>query len=624
MRNTIILIDKLFDIEKIKSFNNKSIIISLDISSHYHLKDLGIEHEKIEDYLNIIESKKIDNFCFDLSFNKINSDSTFRLFEYDGFHMANLVRMEFLYIMLETMKHYVAISNILKKNPIKKIICTKSIKSIIDHFDCYQSISFIIISEKEKIDLNKAIFPISLGNKTFNLAIPFNLAIKSAKLIQKLYSLLFKFNFNSKRDIDKNFTLLLDLSLASYPNLFKNLGRHENILLIDEFVPPIWNKINVKIAKLSNVKIIKLENFLNNKTKQKISNMDKKIMSMIKNLEKNNSFKELFSFEGNSVWPLIKENFEQLCYDKFKEAVKINELIKNIFSKIKLEKIVLLYSNFPQTQILIHNANKNKIPCIKIRHGLMPYTPLMEKISRVEVMENQSDLKFVLWNENDFKFWEKLGFKKENAIIIGDPNYDRLFKQNLKFKSFENLILIGTTFLQFRWSLSGHNTNNSIKHKDSIVEVCKISNQIKNKTPIIKIHSSTLPTYDLQSELSKNNLNIPIFRTQNIIELIEKSAVVVSMDFSSLLFEAMILGKPTITYMVDSEWYESDEIIQSEYTIPVRTPKEFENALNRIIYDESFRKNLINRAKTFIDSRLENQGNASMALIDYLNNIILK
>jgi hypothetical protein len=618
LENTIILVDKLFDLEKIKSFNNNYTIISLDISSHYNLENLGIVHEKIEDYLNEIECKKIDNFCFDLSFNKINSDSTFQFFEYDGFHLANLVGMEFLYIILEKMKYYVGLLNLLKKNTIKKIICTKSISCIIDNFNDDRTISYEIISEKEKLDLNKAIFPITLLNKTFNFTIPINLAIKSAKLIQKLYSFLFNFNFNFTRDINKNFTLILDLSLASYPDFFKNLGKHENILLIDEFVPPIWNKKNVKIAKSSNIKIIKLENFLNSKIKQKISKIDKTILSMIKNLQKNKSFTELFSFEGNFIWPIIKEDFEQLCYNKFKEAVKINELVKITFSKIKLEQIILLYSSFPQTQIIIHNADKNKITCTKIRHGLMPCTPLMEKISHFEIMKNQPNLRFALWNENDLKFWQKLGFKKENAIIIGDPNYDRLFKKESQISSSKNFILIGSTFLQFRWSLSGHDTNNSIKHKDSILEVCKISNKIQDRTPIIKIHSSTLPTYDLQSELSKINLTIPIFKTQNIIELLEKSDVVVSMDFSSLLFEAMILGKPTITYMVDSEWYESDEIIQSEYTIPVRTPKEFENALNRIIHDKNFRNNLINKAKTFVDSRLVNQGNASNILIDYL------
>ncbi len=618
MEETIIFIDKLFDLQTIKFLQKKSIFISLDMISHYNLENLGIKHEKIENYLNEPEIKKIDDFCFNLTFNKINSDYTFKLFEYDGFHLANLLEMDLLFLMLETMKCYVGISNVLKQPSIKKIICTKSICAMINNFNNVRFFSFTIISEKKIIDLNKAIFPITLGKKTLHLKIPINLAIKFAKSVQKFYSFLSNINFNLIKDIDKNFMLLLDLSLSSYPDFFKNLGSNKDILLIEEFVPPIWNKTNMDIAKLSNVKIIKLERFLDNKTKQKISNMDKEITSMTKNLENIEIIQEIFSYEGNCIWPILKDNFKQICLDKFKKSVKTNELVKNLFSKIKIEKIILLYSTFPQTQIFIHNADKNKIPCIKIRHGLMPHTPLMEKISHSEIMKHQPNLKFVLWNEDDSKFWEKLGCKKENFIVTGDPNYDKLFKKEKQSQSSENFILIGSTFLQFRWSLHGHDTNNSIKHKDSIVDVCKISNQFKNKKPIIKIHSSTLPTYDLQSELSKNNLNIPIFKTQNIVKLIEKSDVVVSMDFSSLLFEAMILGKPTITYMVDSEWYESDEIIQSEYTIPVRTPKEFENALNRIIYDENFRKNLINKAKTFVDSRLINQGNASDMLINYL------
>ena len=83
----------------------------------------------------------------------------------------------------------------------------------------------------------------------------------------------------------------------------------------------------------------------------------------------------------------------------------------------------------------------------------------------------------------------------------------------------------------------------------------------------------------------------------------------------------MILGKPTITYIVDPTWYSTDEIIKSKYTIPVRNITEFKEALDHILNDKNFRNNLVNNAKTFVNSRLNNPGNASMVLSDYVNKI---
>ena len=200
MKNTIILIDESFDIAKIKSYNRKSTFISLDISSHINLEDLGIEHEKIEDYLNKIECKKIDDFCFDLSFNKINSDLTFQLFEYDGFHLGELFRQDFFLFLLKTMKYFVGISNILKKISSTEIICSELISNFIANLDIDKKISLSIIDKQVKINIDKFTFPIFLGKKVINVNIPMSEVQKAARLLHKISNILYNFHFNEKKD----------------------------------------------------------------------------------------------------------------------------------------------------------------------------------------------------------------------------------------------------------------------------------------------------------------------------------------------------------------------------------------------------------------------------------------
>ena len=623
MENTVILVDKLFNLEKIKSTPKDSIIISLDVISHFNLDTLEIKHELIEDYLSKDDIKKIDDFCFDLTFNSLCSDSTYSLLKYDGFHLGELFRNDFLLFLLKIMKYFVGVTNILKKIPNKKIICTKSISNIITNFDIDKKISLCIVPEHVKVNNDKFTLPISLGKKTINLNISMVKAQKAVHLLHKTFNLLYNFQFNKKKDIHKSFVILLDLNPFAFSDFFKSLGKNENILLIDEFIPPIWNKKNIDTLKHSNVKIIKLESILNKKIEQKISDTTNKIMLMIEDLPNNDHFMQIFLFEGYSIWPLIQDYFKQQCVEKFFKAIRINELTKDFFTKIKIDKIVCLYNAVPETQMLLHNAEKNKIPYLKIPHGYPIKTPTAQKISIFETLRSQPNIQFSLWGESEVKFWENLGTKNENLMCPGYPPYDKLFIQKSQ-KPSENLIFIGTTFLQFIWSLSGHDTNTSILHRNSIVEICKICNEYQNKKTIIKIHPSVNPSFNLQSELLKSKINIPIFKTQDVTELMKKSDVIICLDFSSILFEAMILGKPTITYIVDPTWYSTDEIIKSKYTIPVRNITEFKEALDHILNDKNFRNNLVNNAKTFVNSRLKNQGNASMILSNYVSNMKLK
>jgi len=620
LENTLILIDKLFNLEKIKSIPENSIVISLDIISHFNLDTLEIKHKMIEDYILKDEIKKIDNFCFDLTFNSLCSDNTYSLLKYDEFHLGELFRNEFLLFLLNTMKYHVGISNIIKNLSINNIICSEFISNFINNLDIDKKISLSIIQKQVKISNDKFTFPVSFGKKTINLNIPMNKAQKAAHLLHKTSNFLYNLQFNVKKDIDKNFVVLLDLSPSAFSDFFKSLGKTENILLIDEFIPPIWNKKNIQILKDSNAKIIKLENLLNKKTNKRISDTTKKIMLLIKNLSNNDDFMQIFLFEGYSIWPLIQDYFTQQCIEKFSNAIKINELTKDFFAKIKVDKIICLYNAVPKTQMFLHNAENNKIPYLKIPHGYPVHTPLAKKITIFEKLRSQPNIQFSVWGEKELKFEESLGVKKENMICPGYPPYDKLFNQKYQ-KSSENLILIGTTFVQYVWSLSGHDTITSILHKNSLVEICRICNKYQNKKPIIKIHPSVNPSFNLESELLKSKINIPIFKTQNITELIKKSDVVICLDFSSILFEAMILGKPTITYIVDPTWYATDEIIKSKSTLPVRNFEEFESALDHILNDKNFRNNLVNKATTFVNSRLNNQGNASITLSNYVHNM---
>ena len=89
---------------------------------------------------------------------------------------------------------------------------------------------------------------------------------------------------------------------------------------------------------------------------------------------------------------------------------------------------------------------------------------------------------------------------------------------------------------------------------------------------------------------------------------------------TTILLEAMILNKPTITSLVYSDWFEDDEMIRRGATLTVRTKEDFELALKKILNNTEFRNNLIKKGNEFVNDFLENQGQSVKSIKKLLEN----
>ena len=119
------------------------------------------------------------------------------------------------------------------------------------------------------------------------------------------------------------------------------------------------------------------------------------------------------------------------------------------------------------------------------------------------------------------------------------------------------------------------------------------------------------PIYDVNHILQKINPSIPIYRTQNVLNLLQHCDVLVSIDHSTVLLESMILGKPTITFGIDSGWYDSDSIVTSGATLKVDSLEDFEISLKKVLFDINFRNNLVKKGNEYVNNNLANKGNSS-------------
>jgi glycosyltransferase involved in cell wall biosynthesis len=616
LTNFLILVDETIDENSILKLKNlDGLIITFDISSHHRLSELKISHKLVENYISdeiitLIENESLEKARNWYRFN--NFEKTFNL---EGLNLGSVIEDNIFVYLLQKLKIILGVKKILETEKPKKVSSTFTLLSIVKFFATEDLIFNTLFSTSNlSKDTEKVILPISIGKKSYNFWIPKNFALNIAKVIESTSSIFYGLNFDFKKMGAKPSTILLDLNPRPYQILLNELSNDsKNLIIMKDVGPILWNKENIDIIKKSNSKILGLDKFKNNNLNILIKDKQGKLNHKLKKIFSNDF--DNFSTDGVFYWELIRDEFFIICDQKFQEAIKIFELSKEFFKKMNVTNILTLYNSDLFQQIFLHIANKNNIPSIRLQHGFDPLNDYLKLFLPLSLPEHQSNLKHGLWGIPSKNYLLKSTFiKNDQSIVLGNPRYDVLpliKKQSKK----SNTIILASSYTYTGFDLSGFDSNLSELHKKTFKEVCKTINQYQNKKLVVKFHPRLIQTsYSIQPILNEINPNIQVFKTQNIFELFKDCDVLVCLDFSSVLLEALILGKPIILFMINSTWYQDDPIITSGSVLTVKSLNEFEDALNLILNDQKTRTELIENGKKFVSSYLSNLGTSSKYL----------
>ena len=128
------------------------------------------------------------------------------------------------------------------------------------------------------------------------------------------------------------------------------------------------------------------------------------------------------------------------------------------------------------------------------------------------------------------------------------------------------------------------------------------------KKPIIKLHATEY--FNILPIIKKIDPSIPIYQHQDILELLESCEIVISLNYSTMLLDALILNKPTLVFLPEKQNYEEEEIIKQNAVLSVSNISELEIKMKQIMFDEDVRNNLIKNGKLFIEKYFSFQGNS--------------
>ena len=616
----VILVEGIIDFQIINRnlFNNDSVVVSFDYFSHKSLNDYNIKHKLVEEYFSEEDKFEVDQLSLKFATSWYKDKKIEKYLEFDGLNLGYLLELEIPSYFFTVLKRIIGIKKIIEEENPDKII-SYSLKKYTEQVCKDRNIETDFFEKNIPTGLffDKIIIPLNLGLMTKNIKISRKNYFKIKKIIDDVFNFIWRINPNEKTLKNKDSILLLEFNTKLYEDFLKSFQvSDKNIIILNQRRPAIWNFETLNIIKNSRCKVLSINNFENNQTKKKIileQNQLKNNLKLI--LDNENILKIMFTHNQESFWNIIKEDFLKMVTDRFEESIKKLVLINEMFDKINIKLIVDWAHTGVEEKEINHVAIKKNVSVFCLQHGIMTLNPKFEKYLPLMPVLPTNNAKMLVWGKISESYLLDHKVNSNKISIVGSPRHDRFFKE--KSLSNNNTILIASN-LFFHYNFDGNDTRAYDRFVLYLKEILEYIKKNSNKKPIIKLHQTEY--FDIHSIVKKIDPSIAIYQYQDILGLLETCDVVISLNYSTVLLDALILNKPTMVILPEKQNFEEEEIIKRNAVLAVSNISELEIKLKQILSDKNVRKNLIVNGKQFIEEYFSYRGNSS----EYLTKLILK
>ena len=614
--NYVIFCDSTSKLEEINQIIDKHnpIIIAFDYESHNLLLENDIVHELSDDYLNNEDLDHIQDLSYNFS-NWYSESEISNLIEYEGINLGELFYLEFNYYLSPILKQFFEIQKISKKYVNSFFISSphfvKTLKLFSSNFDILKNNNNTISS------ISGEDISIKFGKYTFTTK---SQNILTKNLIKLFYSISRNFFLHKKLNSKNPTILLVNFTTLRLKNFFNELPNHSlNLVKYDTVAPAFWNYSTFSLIKKSgcfienNDTIPKNENSLILDLDDFIS---KKLQILLKNEQFFNTF---FSVNGLSFWSIIKNDFLQMFVHNYKDTIQNIPKIKSLFKKYSFSSIVLASENAPLDLLIIHLSKQFGIKTSILQHALYYddtqnqnyYNFKLDQFQRVYPTYCDN---FLVWGKLTQIDSENHGVSGEKIVSIGSPFFDPLIDDTNSLQIPEKkYVLLATTPKTLKNQTRESSIKFQIEYNDMIEKISKITTKI-NKNLLIKIHHGSISHE--KKIANKINSDIVVETTGSFYQYAKNCDVLICIDMSTAILEAMILKKPVILVLLnDKSSY--PEIFQNDY-LTITKISNLENILIKLFSDGEYKKTLVKNGEKFLNYYLDSIGSSSKKFLDFL------
>lgn len=615
----VVLCDSSSQLEEIEQMiDTKNLtIITFDSKSHDFFLKKDISHKMSDDYLDIEQIDYIQDLSY--RFSKWYAEPKISQFiSYDEINIGELFYAEFNHFLTPILKKFFEIQKICQKFNDSFFLSSSTLFDILQLFT--SNIEKLNDSVNIQSNTNFNNQELKIGKISLQINTDDVIFKKLFKILYKIFTRIF---LKNQIKSTKPYVLLVDFTTLYFEKFFEKLPNHSiNLIKFDTAIPAFWNLKSLMIIKKSKC-IIESNQTIDEKINQKsLKNRHSLIDQKINNLlEHEQFFKHFFSVNTCSFWNIIKNDFLQMFVKNYDDAIQNIMRITFLLKKYPLSYVLLLaeqgYSNFIITKL----AKKFGIKTGILQHGLF-----YDDLENHNYYNFKSDqfYKVLPSLSDDFLVWGKLmqmhsikhGIPEKKIIPLGCPFFDIHFDETNNGRALQqDYILLAITPATFKNQTKELSVKLKCEFESSIREICKITTMI-NKKLLVKVHHGT--DFNEKEIIHKINPNIIVKKTGNFYQYARKCEVLICIDMSTAILEAMILKKPVILILInDKDSY--PELFQNEYLIKIKI-SELENVLLKL-HDNNYRNSVIKNEEKFLNYYLTNIGTSSESLLSFLENI---
>lgn len=607
-----------FDNSFISKIKNSKIFV-FDYSSFKTIEKYNFEYFFADEFLTKLDREKIHDHVVS------------KLYWYEDQKLSNNNKQLFQFLdplyllqkLLVTLIQFSIIKKILEKEKPKKIFATKNLSKIVSAIN--DEIPIILLNQ-EKIEIfDKYDLRIKLFSKNISLKISMSKLGKLQNFYESIMCTLYKIWLTKSK---KPLILLLEFDPSKFGKFFHEIKSNNfNCVILNRRKSPILNRNSLKILKNSNIKLFNFNNLLSTNEKKEISLLTNQYRVFLNNFWDNekNLF-NIFSFENSSYYLAIKDFLKK----QFESEIEFNvqNLIqsKHIFKNFDIKCILYQYESGTSENITL--SQRQNTPSLLIRHGFSSFSDKLDdlrwKYDQFRLLKLNCN-QIIMWGNSDYNFYSKF-LPKMSLKKIGSPRHDNFFIDSKKKNDLKKTILITASPI-IEWT-GQQNINLELRYENFLKSIIDDLQKHKNFNIIVKLHPGWgwQFNYTLLKICKNIDPNIPIFSTESIVELIDRSDMIININAeenqpSTVILEALIMKKPVINISLDESNREFDydgisPIISLSYKTDIM------KYVIKLFDDSKFYEELTKKIIKSLNNYLSNHKNASKQLADYLKSYI--
>ena len=596
---------------------NFSEFITFDYESHKKLSDRNIHHKLIDDYITDLDRREI----FDFSNRCLKKIEEFNesVLRFHDINLVNLIdRNELRGFLMNIIPKIKVVEQILQDNNYAKIFLASNIYEIFVDSRFKENIRLLNTIQDEFMSFEKIDIPIELGILKTKITIDRSKYKIIKHVIEKCIG-----NFFGLRKNDKKKIVLLEFNPEVYHDLLKEINRRGfQPVLINFRRSPIFNFKTIRYLMKSKSAIMIPQDWLEKVELEEFEKNKINFFNKMNEVIKNKKIFLNFDYKGINLSSFLQKKLNRILIQRLDEYIMQILIAESIKSRSDIQGIVTL--NFSGETEKVFSYVQEKIPILYLQHGFANY---IESTSHFDVLDDFHLIKnkIAVWGDIIKDYLIRVKAIPENKIIVsGSPKYDS-FSRIEKNRKRKKIMLV--TIRPIAINVEGPRIELYEKYEEVIHKLIQISKNIKNLQIIFKLHPQQNPSNQIIIDMIKKNNKIKILQFNPIKELLSDCDLHVNIapdnfDASTVILEAMMMGKPTLNIQLQKNEIEFEFIK--------------DNAIKSVYYDSNIERSvldlishhgtdeLFSNSQNFLNKYMKNRGNAAKKLIDSIEDLTVK